>query len=62
MNVQSLDSHSGDVETDSVIQRCDYLALSETLLREDQETMHIRDFECVTRRLAHRQLRTPPEV
>jgi hypothetical protein len=48
MNVQNLDSHSGDVETDLVIRRCDYLALSETWLRNDQEMIQIRDFECVT--------------
>jgi hypothetical protein len=39
MNVQSINSQSGDVETDLVIQCCDYLALSESWVRDDQETI-----------------------
>jgi hypothetical protein len=49
MNVQSLESHSGDLEADSVIQRCDYLVMNDTWLRDDQETILIRDVKCVTR-------------
>lgn len=48
-NVWSLRAHAGDIDTDSAIQRCDYLALSETWMRDD-EPIPIRNYQYITRK------------
>ena len=49
-NPQSVLAHADDIATDLVLQRCDYLALSETWMRGTEQPMPITDFECVCRR------------
>jgi hypothetical protein len=49
INVQSLKAHSGDTETDLVLQKCDYFACSETWMR-DESAVQISGFECVAKR------------
>jgi hypothetical protein len=48
INVQSLKAHSGDIETDSVLQKCDYFACSEMWMR-DESAIQISGFECVAK-------------
>jgi hypothetical protein len=49
INVQSLKARSGDIETDSVLQKWDYFACSETWMR-DESAVQISVFECVAKR------------
>lgn len=48
-NVQSLRAHSSDVGTDHVLRRGEYLALTETWLRDDEPAIPIDGYECVNR-------------
>lgn len=36
------------MDTDEIIQRCDYLAISETWMREDEEPIQIQHYQCIS--------------
>lgn len=48
-NTQSLRANADDISTDPVLQRCDYLALTETWMREEETDVSIGNYECVSR-------------
>jgi hypothetical protein len=49
INVQSLRAHSGDIETDSVLQKCNYFVCSEMWMK-DESAVQISGFECAAKR------------
>jgi hypothetical protein len=49
INVRSLKAHSGDIKTNSVLQKWDYFACSETWMRYES-AVQISGFECVAKR------------
>lgn len=49
INCQSLSAHAGDMETDIVISRSDYLVLNETWMQDNCEPLSIKDYECISR-------------
>ena len=49
LNSQSLSAHSADIETDTVIQRSDYLVLTETWKHNNCDPVPVNNCGCVSR-------------
>lgn len=47
--VHCLNSYYKDIETDPIIMECEYLALSETGMFNDDESIEISNYECIAR-------------
>lgn len=49
LSVQRLRADASDIETDSFIQACEYLALSITWMRGNERPISILNYQCITR-------------